>query len=450
MQVSVETTSGLERRLTVGVPAERVDSAVNERLKDAAKNVRLDGFRKGKVPMSVVRQRFGASVRMEVLGEVMNESFYEAIQKQDLKPAGRPDIEPKSMEEGKDVEFIATFEIFPEIELRDYSSLSIEKPSAELLDADLDKMIENLRDQRAEWNAVERAAAEGDQVNIDFAGTKDGEAFEGGSAEGTDLVLGSGQMIPGFEDGIAGLSAGDEKTLALSFPEDYHSEALKGAAVEFAVKVNAVKEKTAAELNDEFFALFGVQEGGEEAFRAEVKKNMQRELDSALKNRVKQQVMDGILDMHEDVQIPKALIEQEIDALRNQQMQQFGAMAEQLDVKSILPDELFTEQATRRVKLGLVLNEYLVQKEIKADATKVREAIEEMASTYEDKDQFINWYYSDPQRLQGVESMVVEDQIVDTLLESASVTEVSMSYEEALTPPAPETEEGEEAEAAAE
>ncbi|MFT5033698.1 MAG: trigger factor, partial [Bacteroidia bacterium] len=337
MQVSVETTSGLERRLIVGVPAERIDSAVNSKLLEAAKTVKLPGFRPGKIPMKVMRQRFGQSVRMEVLGQVMNDSFYEAIQQQDLKPAGQPAIEPKNIEEGRDLEFVATFEVFPDVELKDYSSLKIVKHVAELTDTDLDKMIENLREQRASFEAVERAAQDGDQVNIDYAGTKDGVAFDGGSAEGSDLVLGSGSMIPGFEDGVAGMLVGGEKVLSLSFPADYHSDELKGAAVEFSIKLNAVKAKQQPELNDEFFKLFNVDEGGLEAFHNEVRKNMQRELDNAIESRVKQQIMDSVLGLHSDLQVPQALIAQEIDALRNQQLQLFGDLAKQINAKDIFP-----------------------------------------------------------------------------------------------------------------
>ena len=441
MQVSVETTSGLERRLIVGVPAARVDSAVDSRLQEAAKTVKLNGFRPGKVPMKVVRQRFGQSVRMEVLGQVMNDSFYEAIQEQGLKPAGRPEIEPKSMDEGKDIEFVATFEVFPEIELLDYSSIEVKKPVSEITDADLDKMIENLRKQRASWEAVEREAATGDQVNIDFVGTKDGEEFEGGKGEGTDLELGSGRMIPGFEDGIVGMKAGEEKVVALSFPEDYHSEELKGAAVEFAITVNAVKEQALPELNDELFKMFGVEEGGEDAFRAEVKKNMERELKNATKTRIKTQVMDGVLDVHAELQVPKALVAQEIDALRNQQMQQFGALAEKLNPADILPDDLFRENAERRVKLGLVLNELIAAEEIKADADKVRATLEEMAASYEDKEEVINYYMSQPQQLQQIEGMVIEEEVVEKLLEKAKVSEETLTYEEVMSPPAQEDEE---------
>lgn len=441
MQVSVETTSGLERRLIVGVPAARIDSAVDSRLQNAARTIKLDGFRPGKVPMRVVRQRFGESVRMEVLGEVMNESFYEAIQQQGLKPAGRPNIEPKSLEAGKDVEFVATFEVFPEVEAKDYSSIEVKKPVSEITAADIDKMIENLRQQRAEWQSVERAAASGDKANIDYLGTKGGVAFDGGKAEGSDLELGSGRMIPGFEDGIVGMSAGEEKVLALSFPDDYHSEDLKGAAVEFKITVNSVSEKKLPELDEALFEAFGVKEGGEEAFRAEVEKNMARELKNATKSRIKNQVMEGVLAIHADLQVPKALVSQEIDALRNQQMQQFGAMAEKLNAADILPDELFRENAERRVKLGLVLNELISIEGIKAEEDKVRAALEEMAASFEDKDEIINWYMSNPQQLQQIEGMVIEEEVVEKLLEKSKVSEETLSYEEVMSPPAKEAEE---------
>jgi len=441
MQVSVETTSGLERRLIVGVPAARIDSAVDSRLQNAARTVKLDGFRPGKVPMRVVRQRFGESVRMEVLGEVMNESFYEAIQQQGLKPAGRPNIEPKSLEAGKDVEFVATFEVFPEVEAKDYSSIEVKKPVSVITTADLDKMIENLRQQRAEWQPAERAAADGDKANIDYLGTKDGVAFDGGKAEGSDLELGSGRMIPGFEDGVIGMTAGEEKVISLSFPDDYHSEDLKGAAVEFKITLNSVNEKKLPEMDEALFEAFGVKEGGEAAFRAEVEKNMARELKNATKSRIKNQVMEGVLAIHADLQVPKALVSQEIDALRNQQMQQFGAMAEKLNAADILPDELFRENAERRVKLGLVLNELISIEGIKADEDKVRAALEEMAASYEDKEEIINWYMSNPQQLQQIEGMVIEEEVVEKLLEKSKVSEETLSYEEVMSPPAKEAEE---------
>jgi trigger factor len=441
MQVSVETTSGLERRLIVGVPAARIESAVDSRLQNAARTVKLDGFRPGKVPMRVVRQRFGESVRMEVLGEVMNESFYEAIQQQGLKPAGRPNIEPKSLEPGKDIEFVATFEVFPDVEAKDYSSIEVKKPVTKITAADVDKMIENLRQQRADWQPTDRAAVSGNKANIDYLGTKDGVEFDGGKADGSDLELGSGSMIPGFEDGIVGMSAGEEKVLSLSFPDDYHSEDLKGAAVEFKITLNSVTEKKLPEMDETLFEAFGVKEGGEEAFRAEVEKNMARELKNATKSRIKNQVMEGVLAVHADLQVPKALVLQEIEALRNQQMQQFGAMAEKLNAADILPDELFRENAERRVKLGLVLNELISVEGIKAEEVKVRAALEEMAASYEDKEEIINWYMSTPEQLQQIEGMVIEEEVVEKLLEKSKVSEETLSYEEVMSPPAKEAEE---------
>lgn len=433
MQVFIETTSGLERRLTVGVPAERVESEVNSRLQKAAKNVRLDGFRPGKVPMRVVKQRFGAGVRQEVLGEVMSQSFYEAVSQENLKPAGQPSIEPKNLEEGKDLEFVATFEVFPEIELAEMQGIEISRPQADVGKEDIDNMIEVFRKQQGAIEPVERAAADGDTVNIDYAGTRDGEAFEGGSAEGSDLVLGSGRMIPGFEEGVEGMAAGDTKTLELSFPEDYHSEELKGAAVEFKITLNTVSEQVLAPMDEELFKQYGVEEGGEEQFREEIAANMKRELANAVKKKVKQQVMDAVIEAHEAQEVPKALIDQEIGNMRKQMFQQFGgAGAQDLDLESLLPAEMFQDQAERRVKLGLVLSELVAKAELAADADKVREAIEEIASTYQEPEEVVQWYYSNQEQLAGIESMVLEDQIVENLLDNAKVTEEACSYQEAL------------------
>lgn len=437
MQVSIQTTSGLERKLTVAIPAERVDSEVTARLQKAAKTVRLDGFRPGKVPMKVMKQRFGSGVRQEVMQEVMNQSFSEAIVQENLKPAGMPNIEPKNIEAGSDLEYVATFEIFPEIEGKDYSSISLVKSVAEVTEADIDKMIETLREQQSAWESVDRAAADGDQVNVNYVGTKEGEAFEGGSAEGSDLVLGSNSMIPGFEEGIVGLKAGEEKVLALTFPEDYQAEELKGAAVEFAVTVNTVAEKKLAELNEELFEKFGVTEGGEEKFRADVAGNMQRELANAAKAKLKNQVMDALVGAHNDMLIPQSLIKQEITVLKNQMVQQFGGQAASLDVDSLLPDDMFTEQADRRVRLGLVLNEYISKEGLTADPEKVKETIEGFASTYEDPEEVINYYYSNQQQLQEIQSMVLEDSVVEKLMDQATVTEKACSYEEVMAPEAP-------------
>ena len=433
MRVSVETTSGLERRLTVGVPADRVDSAVNKRLQDAARNVRLPGFRPGKVPMKVMKQRFGAGVRQEVLGEVISQSFQEAVMSENLRPAGQPSIEARKMDAGQDVEYTATFEVFPAVEVSSIDDLSVEKPVAEVTDADIDDIVEVFRKQQGKLVTVERAAAEGDTVVIDFQGFRDGEAFDGGSGEGTALELGSGRMIPGFEDGLIGASAAEEKTLNLTFPEDYQSEELAGAAVEFKVQVKEVQELELAPVDEALFAQYGLAEGTEEDFRAEVKQNMERELRNAVEASVKNQVMDAIVAAHAEVELPSALIGQEINAMRQQMFQQFGGAAPQdLDLASILPDEMFSEQAERRVKLGLVVAEMISQYELSAEPAKVREAIEDIASTYQDPEEVINWYYSENEQLAGIESRVLEDAVVEKLLSTAAIAEVECSYQDAL------------------
>ena len=307
------------------------------------------------------------------------------------------------------------------------------RPVAEIQESDVDAMIERLREQRATFVDVDRAAQNGDQVIIDFVGTKDGEAFQGGSAENTKLVLGSGQMIPGFEDGLVGATKGEERVLALSFPEDYHSEELKGQAVQFAVTVKAVEEKQLPEVNEEFIKAFAAKDPSMENFRTEIRQNMERELKNAIKNRVKKQVMDGVLAQNE-VDVPKALIDSEIDRQRQQMVQQFGGGAN-FDYRT-LPAELFEKQATRAVKLALLLGEVIKEREIKSDGTRVRAAIEELAQPYENPEQVVAWYYENKQVLQQVEAMVLEDQVVDVILEQAQLTDQEMPYEEAVRQPA--------------
>ena len=439
MRVSVETTSGLERRLTVGVPADRIDTAVDKRLQEAARNVRLPGFRPGKVPMRVMKQRFGAGVRQEVLGEVISQSFQEAVMSENLRPAGQPSIEARKMDAGQDVEYTATFEVFPAVEVNSLGDLAIEKPVAEVSDTDIDDIVEVFRKQQGQLVAAERAAAEGDTVIIDFEGFRDGEAFEGGSGEGTSLELGSGRMIPGFEDGLVGASAGEEKILNLTFPEDYQSEDLAGAEVEFKVSVNEVQELELAAVDEALFAQYGLEDGTEEDFRAEVKRNMERELRNAVEASVKTQVMDAVVAAHGALEIPASLIGQEVSAMRQQMFQQFGGAAPQdMDLTSILPDEMFAEQAERRVKLGLVMAEMISQFELTAEPAKVREAIEDIASTYQDPEEVINWYYSENEQLSGIESRVLEDAVVDKLLSEAAIAEVECSYQDALAKARPD------------
>ncbi|MDX1804490.1 MAG: trigger factor [Alcanivorax sp.] len=431
MQVSVETTSGLERRLTVGLPAEKVDSAVENKLQEARKNIRLDGFRPGKVPMSEVKRRFGSAVRNEVLADVMREAFIEAVEQEKLQPAGMPGFEATKNEAGQDLEFVATFEVYPDVELAAFDTIEVEKPQAEVSDADVDTMIETLRQQRAQFEDVERAAQTGDRVNIDYKGLKDGEAFEGGTAEGQNLELGSGQMIPGFEDGIVGMKAGEAKDIDVTFPEDYQSEELKGQSVVFQIKVNKVEGKQLPDVDGEFMKAFGVDDGDEAKFKAEVRKNMERELKNAITGKVKEQAMEGLVKLHE-FDLPAALVTQEIQRMRQQMVQQFGG-GQQFDA-SILPDDLFQEQAERSVRLGLVVRSILDKNEIKADADKVKARVEEIAEQYEQPEEVVNWVYSNPQQLQQIEGAVLEEQVVDLVLDSAKVEEKTMSYQDAVKP----------------
>lgn len=437
MQVSIETTSGLERRLTVGVPAEQIDSRADERLKEAAKTIRINGFRKGKAPLKVIKKQYGEGVRQEILGDLINSSLQDAFKQEELQPAGQPHIEINQFEAGKDLEYIATFEVYPEVTIGDFDGYSVEKLTAEITDESIEKMIESLREQQAEHNVVERAAADGDKVNLSYVGTKDGEAFEGGTAENQDLVLGSASMIPGFEEGVVGLSAGEEKTLSLSFPEDYQAEELKGAAVEFAVTVNTVSEKVLPELNLELLKKFGVTHGDMDKFRADIVKNMERELANSIKNKVKTDVMDQLLEAN-TVDLPSALVASETDVLREQMMQQFGGMEQNknLDLKSLLPDDMFKEQAERRVSLGLLLGEVIKGNDIKVEEEKVRATIEELASSYDDPQEVINYYYQTPHMLSSIEASTLEDMVVEFILAKGTVTEKSVSYEEAVKPKA--------------
>ncbi len=429
MQVTVETTAGLERKMRVVVPSERVEVQVTEKIKQTAKQAKINGFRPGKVPLREVKRRFGAGIRQEVSSEMIQSTYGEALQKEDISPAGMPKIEEVNIEEGKDLEYTAVFEVFPEIEVGGLESIEVERLSSSIEDADLEKMIGTLREQRLVYAETNRAAAEKDQVNLDFEGFLEDEPFEGGKAEGTDLVLGSGSMIPGFEDGLTGLKAGEEKDLKLTFPENYQAENLAGQEVLFKIKVNKVSEPELPELNDEFFEQFDVKEGGIEAFRKEVTNNMKRELDSAIKAKVKDQVMDG-LSANNEVDLPQSLIDQEVNRMRQEAVQQFGGGA-QFD-PSMLPAEMFSEQAQKRVKIGLIVSAIVDKNNLEADAETVRETIEEMASTYQEPEEVINYYYSNEQQLSQIQNMVLEGQIVDFVLDSAKVTDKTVSYDEAV------------------
>ena len=441
MQVSVETTSPIERVLTISVPAARIEEKVSAEVAKTAKTVRIDGFRKGKVPVSLVKKRYGQGIRMDAVEQIMRDAYVEAIQKESIQPAGMPSIEPKSFAEGADLEFVVKVEVYPEVTLADNSAIKVDRVVSEVTDADLDVMLETLRKQNAEWNAVERESADGDQVTIDFVGYLGDEAFEGGAAQGHKLVLGSNTMIPGFESGIVGAKAGEERTISVTFPEDYQAENLKGQEASFKITVSEVAEQVLPELDEAFVEKFGLENATIEGLRAEVRKNMERELNQAVKAKLKNALFDGLLSINE-VEVPSGLVDQEVDALRKQAASQFGG--EGFDA-SQLPAELFQEEATKRAKLGLLISEVIKQNELKVDDERVRAFLEDMAQAYQEPQQVVEFYLKNKEQLAQVQSAVLEEQVVDKLLESAQVTEVTLGYEDAIKPNAQAEEAGEEA-----
>jgi len=434
MQVSVETTSSIERRMTIGVPAEQVESEVQKRLQETAKSVKINGFRPGKVPFNVVKKRYGAGVRQEVVGEIMRNAYVEALAKEEINPAGYPKFEAKSIEDGKDLEFVAVFEVNPEIELADMSGISVEREKAEIKKTDVNTMIDVLRRQHATPKSVKRKAKKKDILTVDFKGTVDGEEFEGGSAEDSKITLGSGQMIPGFEDGLIGSKPGEELTLDVTFPEDYQNTELAGKAAQFAVTVKANEEQVLPEMNQEFFSKYGIEDADEEKFTAEILKNMERELAQAVNNKVKQQIIDQLVKANE-FEVPGTMIDQEIDRMREDAVRQFGGGAEMKAEN--LPAELFKDQAGKRVRTGLVFSAIVKTNELKVDADQVNDKITQIASTYQDPEQVVEWYKGNQEQMAQVESVVLEDQVVELVLSKATVKDKKVSYEDAVKPAAP-------------
>ncbi|EAR56403.1 trigger factor [Photobacterium sp. SKA34] len=432
MQVTVETTEGLERQLTITVPAANIEDAVTAELKKIAKTRRFDGFRPGKAPMKMVAKMFGASVRQDILGEVMHRHFIEAIVKEKINPAGAPTFTPVDVAEGNDLVFKATFEVFPEIALQGLDKVVVEKPLIEVTEADVDTMLDTLRKQQATWTEVDAAADANSQVTIDFVGTIDGEEFEGGKAEGFALAMGQGRMIPGFEEGVVGKKAGEEFTVEVTFPEEYHAENLKGKAATFAIKLHKVEAQELPELTEEFVAKFGVEDGSVDGLKAEVRKNMERELKQAVKGRIKDQVLNGLVEQN-DITVPAALIDQEIETLRQQAAQRFGG-----DTKNMpeLPRELFEEQAKRRVVVGLLVGEVIKAEELKADEERVKAIIAEMASAYEDPSEVVKYYETNEQLMNNMRNVALEEQAIDALLAKAQVSDKDVSFNELMNPAA--------------
>jgi trigger factor len=412
MQVSVESVKGLERRMTVELPAERVSQLVERRLQQIARSVRLDGFRPGKAPMRVVRQRYGDQARREAYGELIRTSFQEAATRENLRPASEPHIEIRDAE-GDSLGYVATFEVMPEVRLADMSDLVVRRPVAQVQDADVDTMVENLRRQRTRWVDADRPAQQGDTVHISFKGSVDGEPFEGGSADNVPLTLGSGSMIPGFEDGVVGAVKGETRTVAVTFPEGYRAQHLAGKAAQFEITVNRVTEAVVPEIDEEFVRSFGVEDGTVESLRRDVRANMERELAQKLETMTKERVMGMLLERN-PVDIPAALIRDEAERLRRQAKDDMARAGHSGSID--LPLNLFEEQAKRRVALGLLVGEVIRTRGVQLDQTRVRRKIERFAESYEDPAEVAQWYYGNRELLRSVENLVVEDQVVDILL----------------------------------
>lgn len=427
MQVSLEATGALERRMEVQVPAERVEKAIDERLKTLSRTVRLKGFRPGKVPVTVVRQQFGQQVRQEVLSDVVQSTFQEAVAQQNLTPATGPRIEPINTDQGSDLKYRAVFEIFPQVELKGLDSIEITRPTGEVTAADIDAMIDNLRQQRPVFSAVEREAQDTDRVTIDFVGTIDGKPFDGGEGEQVPVVLGAGRMLADFESGIKGMKAGEQKTIDVSFPENYGAAEVAGKTAQFAITVHKVEERKLPELDDEFCRSFGVDEGGIEQLRKEVEDNMRRELADAVHARVKQQVLDALIAAN-PLEVPKALVDAQVRELQVEAGRRMGAK----DVSQLPPAETFAEPAKRRVTLGLLINEAIKQSGLQVDQERVQERLEELAQQFPEPEKALQTYRSNPQIRRQIESSVLEDQAIAWIAERAKVTEQPSTFKELM------------------
>jgi trigger factor len=423
MQVSVEAGEGLERKLKIQIPTETVEMQVESRLKSMLPRVKIDGFRPGKVPLKVVKQHYGDQIFQEVAGELIQNSFRDALTQENLNPAGDPSISTDGIKQGEPLEFTATFEIYPEVELAPVAGIKLEKIKSSVTDADVEKMIETLRKQRAGWSEVDRTSADGDRVTIDFKGTINGEAFDGGSADGVPVVIGSGSMIRGFEDKLTGLKAGEESTFKVNFPDDYKAEHLAGKEAEFAVLVKTVEEPSLPEIDEAFAQSFGVQDGNVDQLHRDIRANMERELDNRIRGEMKNAVMNRLIEQN-PIDVPAAIVREEAETLRKQTAAQMPG-AEQ-------PVETYMDNATRRVKLGLILAEVVKIAAIQPDAEKVRERVEAMSKDYEDPQEFVRYYQSNPQLLRGIETLVLEDMVVDWIVDQADVDETERSFDDLM------------------
>ena len=433
IDIAVNVLSDKETQLTVKVPVGTIQGKVEGRIRSLAKTAKIDGFRKGKVPVSHIRAQYGAGIQQEVINDVIRDTVFEAMNEKKIRAVGVPNIDDVKLENDFLV-YQATVETFPEVEVKGVSEIEVERQTASVSDEDVDVMIENLQKQRQTLEAKDGALEDGDEATFDFEGSIDGDKFEGGSAENYRLVIGSGQMIPGFEDGMKGMKAGEEKTIKVTFPEDYQAENLKGKEADFKINVKEVKSPKLPELNEEFFELFGVKEGGLDKLKADVRKNMEREIKNAGRNQVKQAAFDALLEKNE-FDVPKAMLEQEINRQREQMLQrfaqQFGANPNTFGA-DMLPNELFEDQALRAVRLGVLVSQIIDKEKIEVDQDRVTAFIAEAAENYEDPQEVIDYYTNDKQQRAGIESVVLEDQVVDYLLAQGKVTDKEVKYQDLL------------------
>ena len=430
MQNNQETQSALERRIDMSVPMADIDKEVESRLKRMARTVKMPGFRPGKVPLKIVAQTYGAQARSEAIGAAVEKSFTEAVREQNLRVAGSPRIEPKDSDDESAIAFSAVFEVYPEIELGDLGEQKVERPVLQVGDAEVDKTIDVLRKQRTVFEPTDRETQEGDRVIIDFTGRKDGEEFEGGKAEDFPFVVGAGSMLKDFETAVQGMKAGDSKTFEMTFPEDYHAQQLAGQTVSFDVTLKAVEAPRLPEVDAEFAKALGVADGDVAKLRDEVKTNLEREVKRRIQSKVKEQVMNALLEVN-PVEVPKALIEAESRQLAEnakRDLEMRGMNAQDVAVQP----SWFTEQAERRVKLGLIMAELVKQKELHAKPEQIRTLVEEMAQSYEDPSELVRWYYAQPERLSQAEAVVIEDNVVEWVVSQVQTTDAEIGFDELM------------------
>jgi len=416
LQISVEASEGLERRIRVQVPANRIETEVETRLRNVRKSAKMKGFRPGKVPSKVILQKYGGQVRQEVLREIVESSYSEAIHQEKFRPAGTPKIEPERLETGKDFTFTATFEIFPEFRIGGLDKLKVERPETKIQDSDIDAMIETLQKQRVTWSPVERAAADGDRVTVNFEGSLNGDTIENGRGEQVPIVLGEGQMIGDFEKNLVGMSGGEDKTFKVKFPKDYHASDLAGKKVSFSATVTEVAESRLPDVDAEFIVLLGVDSGEMNDFRADLRGNMDREADTKIKAEIKRQVMEQLLEAN-PINIPAVLVDQEAEVLRSETMRSMGITKPD----QAPPADNFREAAERRVRVGLLVGAVIEEHKLVIDRNRVNQKVDEICTPYEKPDEIRKIYFQNPQLMSQVENLVMEEQVVEWLVSRATV-----------------------------